>query len=36
MSAKLAGYGGAAVGVLQRDALIFVSYRLSFLAQLAA
>lgn len=33
---KLAGYGGAAIGVLQRDALIFTSYRLSFLAQLAS
>jgi ABC-2 type transport system permease protein len=33
---KLAGYGGAAVGVLQRDAVIFTSYRLSFVAQLAS
>jgi ABC-2 type transport system permease protein len=36
MIAKLSGYGGAAVGVLQRDAVIFTSYRLSFLAQLAS
>jgi ABC-2 type transport system permease protein len=33
---RLAGYAGGAVGVLQRDALIFTSYRLAFFTQLAA
>jgi ABC-2 type transport system permease protein len=31
-----AGYGGAAVGMLRRDALIFTSYRFTFFSQLAS
>jgi ABC-2 type transport system permease protein len=33
---RLAGYAGAAVGFMQRDAVLFTSYRLAFVSQLAS